>query len=144
MTAVIARLALGVVLVALLVLAATGNLLSASPVVIAVQVAALALAIWARRSFPTGAFRVAAGPAADAIIRRGPYRCIRHPMYAAVLLLIWAGVGSHLSVLTVAVGIIASGVVGIRVAEEERLLRDRYPEYASYMQDTKALVPFIL
>jgi len=144
MRAVIARLALGFVVAALLVLAASGSLFSSSPVVIGAQVAAVALAVWARRSFPAGAFRVTASPAAGAIIRRGPYRYIRHPMYTAALLLIWAGVGSHLSALTVGVGIIATGVVGIRVAEEERLLRERYPDYASYMRSTKALVPYVL
>lgn len=65
-------------------------------------------------------------------------------MYAAALLLIRAGVGSHLSARTMAVGAIATGVVRIRVAEEERLLRERYPDYAAYARSTEALVPFIL
>ena len=144
MSTFITRFALLAVVVGLLVLAATGNLFSSSPVVIALQLAAVALAVWARRSFPAGAFRVAATPAAESVIRRGPYRAIRHPMYSAMLLFIWAAVLSHLSVLTLVVGIVATCVAAARIALEERLLRDRYAGYAAYVRATKAVVPFLL
>jgi protein-S-isoprenylcysteine O-methyltransferase Ste14 len=138
------RFALGAVLAALVILAVTDNLFSSSPLVIGAQVFAVCLAVWARRSFPTGAFRVAATPAADSVIQRGPYRLIRHPMYAAALLFVWAAVLSHLSALTSLVGITLTGVVATRIALEERLLRERYPEYAGYVRSTKAVVPYLL
>jgi protein-S-isoprenylcysteine O-methyltransferase Ste14 len=133
-----------VVISAIAVLAAGGNLFAASVPVIAFQVIAVALSVWSRRSFPKGAFRVAAAPGADSIIRRGPYRFIRHPMYAAVLLFIWTAVLSHRSLFTVTVGAIVTLVVATRVVAEERVLRARYPDYADYARSTKAIVPFIL
>ena len=45
----------------------------------------------------------------DRVIRRGPYRAIRHPMYVAVLLFISTAVLSHLLLFTVAVGTIVTG-----------------------------------
>jgi protein-S-isoprenylcysteine O-methyltransferase Ste14 len=132
-----------VILAAIAVLGVTGNLFSPSPIVIAVQAAALALNIWARRSFQKGEFRITATPGGSSTIRRGPYRFIRHPMYAAVLLFIWASVGSHLSVLTVAIGIAVTAVVITRVVVEERLLRARYPDYEDYARSTKAVVPYV-
>jgi len=136
-------LALGVVIAGLVVLGVTGNLFSSSPLVIAAQVAAVALNVWARRSFPTGAFRVSAAPGGTATIRRGPYRFIRHPMYAAALLFVWAGVLGHASVLTLAIGAVVTAVALARVVAEERLLRAEYPDYGDYARTTKAFVPYV-
>jgi protein-S-isoprenylcysteine O-methyltransferase Ste14 len=125
------------------VLGVTGNLLSWSLFVVAAQALAVGLSVWARRSFQKGTFRVTAAPGGHSILRRGPYRFIRHPMYAAALLFIWAGVGSHLSAWTLGAGAAVTGIVIARVIAEERLLRARYPEYESYMRSTKALVPYV-
>jgi protein-S-isoprenylcysteine O-methyltransferase Ste14 len=133
-----------VVISAILVLAATGNLFAASPYVIAAQALAVALSVWARRSFPKGAFRVAAAPGAPAIIRRGPYRLLRHPMYSAVLIFIWAAVLGHPSRWTMLLGGLVTLVVSLRVIAEERLLRTRYPDYDVYARSTKAVIPFIV
>ncbi len=132
-----------VVIAAIVALGATGNLFAPSPIVIALQVGAIALSVWARRSFQKGAFRVTATPAASSLMRKGPYRVIRHPMYTAVLLLIWTAVVSHLSVLTLAIGVLASVIVVARVVVEERILRARYPDFDDYARRTKALVPYL-
>jgi protein-S-isoprenylcysteine O-methyltransferase Ste14 len=136
-------LPLAFVVVAIGVLAVTGNLFTSSPFVIAAQVAAVGLNVWARRSFQEGAFRVSAAPASTSIVRLGPYRVIRHPMYSAALLFIWAGVVSHVSALTLTLGVAVTAVVVVRVIAEERLLRAQYPEYSAYARSTKALVPFL-
>ena len=133
-----------VVISAIVVLAITGNLFAASPYVIAAQAVAVALSVWARRSFPRGVFRVVAAPDAPTIIRRGPYRFLRHPMYSAVLLFIWAAILSHLSRWTLVLGATVTLVVSLRVIAEERLLRTHYPDYDAYARSTKAVVPFIV
>ena len=98
------------VVAAIAVLGVTGNLFASSPFVITAQVAAVVLNLWARISFQRGTFRVTAAPSGAPIITRGPYRFIRHPMYSAALVFIWAGVASHLSVLTLAIGIAVTAV----------------------------------
>jgi protein-S-isoprenylcysteine O-methyltransferase Ste14 len=131
------------VIAAIVVLGATGNLFAPSPVAITVQAGAVALSVWARRSFQKGSFRVTATPGSTSIIKDGPYRFLRHPMYAAALLFIWTAVVSHLSVLTLAIGIVVAAVAIARVNVEDRLLRARYPEYDDYARSTKALVPYV-
>ncbi len=131
------------VVAAIVVLAVTGNLLSMSPIVIAVQVAAVGLNVWARLSFQKGTFRVSATPGGPAIIRHGPFRVIRHPMYSAALLFIWAAVVSHVSALTLGIGVAATAVTVARVVAEERLLSAKYPDYSAYAETTKALVPYL-
>lgn len=133
-----------VVIGAIVALGATHSLFAWSPFVIAAQAGAIAMSVWARRSFPRGTFRVTADPSGPSVIRRGPYRFLRHPMYSAALLFIWAAVLSHLSMLNLAVGFAVTGMVAFRVVGEERLLRARYPEYGEYARSTKALVPFIV
>jgi protein-S-isoprenylcysteine O-methyltransferase Ste14 len=144
MSKVITRYALLFVIGAFVFLAATGNLFSSSVVVIAAQFLAVGIMIWARRSFPTKTFRVDATPSAETVIRRGPYQFIRHPMYFAALLFIWAAVLSHLSSWTVGIGAVVTIIATLRIVFEERFLRDRYPEYAEYAQVTKAVVPYVI
>ncbi len=138
------RLPLLVVIATIVALAITGHLFSASPVVIAIQTFAVAFAVWARRSFASGTFRVEAGPAAATVMRHGPYRLVRHPMYSSVLLLIWSGIVSHRSTWTMVLGVVVTSMVVARVYAEERLLRSRFPDYAAYARTTKALVPFVV
>jgi protein-S-isoprenylcysteine O-methyltransferase Ste14 len=133
-----------VVIAALVTLGVTGNLFTAAPLVIVLQAAAVLLSVWARRSFQAGAFRVAAAPGAETMILRGPYRFIRHPMYAAVLLFMWSGIGTHLSIFTVVIGVVITAMVVARIFTEERLLQTTYPEYHHYMRKTKALVPYVI
>lgn len=134
---------LAIVLAGIAGLAATGNLFSASPIVIALQGAAVVLNVWARLSFEKDAFRVSAAPAGTSIMRRGPYRLVRHPMYAAVLLFTWAGIAGHASATTILVGLVLTTVAVARVIAEERLLRARFPDYQAYARTTKALLPFV-
>jgi len=144
MSKVITRYALLFVIGAIVLLAATGNLFSSSVAVIVAQFLAAGIMIWARRSFPAKTFRVDAAPSAESVIRRGPYRWIRHPMYFAALLFIWAAVLSHLSLWTVGIGAVVTIIAALRIVFEERFLRDRYPEYAAYAQVTKAVIPYVI
>jgi protein-S-isoprenylcysteine O-methyltransferase Ste14 len=144
MSNIISRYALLFVIGAVVLLAVTHSLFSSSIVVIAAQLLAVGVMIWARRSFPAKAFRVDATPSAEMVIRRGPYRLVRHPMYSAALLLIWAAVLSHLSMKTLAIGAVVTFIAALRVVSEERILRDRYPEYEAYARVTKAVVPYLI
>jgi protein-S-isoprenylcysteine O-methyltransferase Ste14 len=131
------------VVAAILVFGATGNLLTWSPFVIGVQVVAVSLSAWARHSFQKGAFRVTAAPAGTTLIRRGPYRIVRHPMYSAALLFVWAAVVGHPLAWTLAIGVAVTGVVVARVVAEDRLLRGQFAEYDDYTRSTKALLPYV-
>lgn len=140
----VSGVSLPIIIAIVATLALTGNLFGASPVLIAVQLVAVALSVSARRSFPRGSFRVVAAPGGETLLRKGPYRFIRHPMYSAALLLIWSGILAHISFLTVSLGVLATGVAAIRIIVEERLLRERYSDYGHYAKTTKAVIPFVV
>lgn len=73
----------------------------------------------------------------------GPYRFIRHPIYAAICLFTSAGVAGHWSWSAGLCGglVLASAV--IRMLCEEVLLAARYPEYAQYTARTWRMVPYV-
>lgn len=121
----------------------TGRLLSWSPWAWGPQLAALALAVWARAAFARGQFSVLPDPRQPRLIESGPYRWIRHPMYAAAEIVLWSGVLRHLSVATVAAGLCALAVVIVRVRDEEARLRAGVPGYAEYARRTRRIVPFV-
>lgn len=139
----ISQSALLIVVAAVLFLALTGSLFSRAPLVIIGQVLAVLLAVWARRSFGAAQFSIHAAPAGGGVISAGPYRYIRHPMYAAALLLIWASIAGHVSPLHVGLGVVVTAVVLIRIAAEEKLLQTNYPDYLAYTGQTKRIIPFL-
>ena len=79
----------------LLGLLTTRNLFSSSPLVISLQVAALLLLLWARVTFGRRSYHVVADPTEGGLASCGPYRYIRHPIYAAICLFTLAGVAGH-------------------------------------------------
>ena len=140
----ISKFALLILVVAILYLLISGNLLSSSPFVIAAQLSAVALSIWARRSFQAGQFSIHAEPKAGQLVAKGPYKFIRHPMYAAALLLIWSSILGHISPVNIVIGVIVTCEVAIRIVTEEEYLRAQYPEYAEYSRKTKRIIPYII
>jgi protein-S-isoprenylcysteine O-methyltransferase Ste14 len=111
---------------------------------LAVQVCAFAFMIWARITFGRRSFHAAANPTAGGLVITGPYRYLRHPIYAAVLWFVWAGILSHLSSLTFALGMLLSAGLAVRMFCEESFLSKTYPEYADYAARTRRLIPFLL
>ena len=144
MMKLISKFALLFVLVTILYLLISGNLFSLSPFIIATQLLAVALSVWARRSFQKGQFNIQAEPKEGQVLSRGPYQFIRHPMYAAALLLIWSGILGHVSPINLIIGVIITGVVTIRIVVEEQYLRTCYPDYAEYARITKQIIPLII
>jgi protein-S-isoprenylcysteine O-methyltransferase Ste14 len=121
----------------------THALLSHSPVVIGIQVAAAGLVLWARITFGRRSFHAAANPTEGGLVTTGPYRHIRHPIYTAACLFGWAGVLANMSVVSVALGgLLILGAV-MRMLTEERLVVQRYPAYRQYAQTTKRMVPYV-
>ncbi|MEO8879462.1 MAG: isoprenylcysteine carboxylmethyltransferase family protein [Gemmatimonadaceae bacterium] len=122
------------------------SLIARTTVGLVLQGLAIALMVWARVTFGMRSFHAAANPTAGGLVCSGPYKFWRHPIYAAVLLLVWAGVlsqGMMPKVIAVVLAILATAMTVVRIVSEEVLLRASMPEYAAYAQRTKRLVPFV-
>ena len=121
----------------------TRQLFSRAPAVLAVQVAAALLMIWARVTFGRRSFHATADPTAGGLVTSGPYRYWRHPIYAAILYFVWAGVLAHLSAGSIAAALVVTAGLGVRMFLEEKLLRREYPGYQEYAARTRRVIPLL-
>jgi len=94
--------------------------------------------VFGRRSF-----HAAANPTEGELVTVGPYRYIRHPIYAAVCLFTVAGVATHRSWTAAALcGLVLVGAL-VRLRCEEVLLAVRFPQYHDYAAKTWRMIPYV-
>jgi protein-S-isoprenylcysteine O-methyltransferase Ste14 len=135
---------LAVAAIAIVSLGCSESLLATEPVGITIQVLAAMLMLWARLTFGRRSYHASAIPTEGGLMTTGPYKYLRHPIYAAVLYFVWTGVASHFSMISCVLGIVVTIGLTIRMLAEERLVAEKYPEYTEYAARTKRVVPFIL
>ena len=77
------------------------------------------------------------------LVTGGPYRLVRHPLYAAeiVAAVAFAMVNPGALVVVILAPFIATQLLRSRF--EERLLTEAYPEYTEYARHTRRLIPFV-
>ncbi|WP_263365052.1 methyltransferase family protein [Edaphobacter bradus] len=79
------------------------------------------------------------------LVRQGPYRLVRHPIYASMLCALW-GIGFMAASPLLFVVATAIFLVGteIRVRAEDRLLEARFgQQFLEYRRSTRAYVPLL-
>jgi protein-S-isoprenylcysteine O-methyltransferase Ste14 len=137
------RIGFVILVLAVVGLLAQRSLFGRPGLAVLVQLAAVALMIWARVAFGRRSFHASAEPTEGGLVTSGPYRYLRHPIYASILWFAAAGALSHVS--TASLLLLALACVGawLRIAAEERLLREMYPEYAEYAARTKRVIPYV-
>jgi protein-S-isoprenylcysteine O-methyltransferase Ste14 len=118
-------------------------LFSANPMGIAVQVLSAGLMIWARITFGARSFHAVANTTKGRLVTNGPYRWLRHPIYASVIYFVWAGVASHPFVEAGGAAVLVTLSLVARMLIEERFLRAEYEEYEAYSKRTARLIPFV-
>lgn len=134
-----------VILVAAAVgLIARRSFLAVGFVFVFIQVLAALLMLWARFSFGLRSFHFSAEATEGGLITSGPYKYIRHPIYAAVIYFVTASVLSYISPVNILLWAVCCAGAGIRIYSEEILLKKKYPEYIEYARRTKRIVPFLI
>jgi len=82
-------------------------------------------------------------PQARSVVRTGPYRWIRHPLYLSEEIAVVGAALPRLAPATVLILVLHIGVQVRRILYEEDLLRRTCPEYSSYASSRWRLVPYL-
>jgi len=116
---------------------------------IVLSISALALGCvlsWSGTRFLGRQWRVDAGLNADhELVRSGPYRFVRHPIYASMLC-VFIGTALMLTSLVLFLPALVLFILGteIRVRIEDRLLASRFGEqFSQYQKSVPAYIPFL-
>ncbi len=103
----------------------------------------LALAVWARLHLGGDWAPAVILKEDQALVRTGPYRLIRHPIYSGMLLALGAttlAIGQWRAALAFALAFLA---LLRRIRAEEKQLNALFPAYDRYRRESAALIPFI-
>jgi protein-S-isoprenylcysteine O-methyltransferase Ste14 len=110
----------------------------------AVCVLGLLIALWSRWTLAGNWSSNVQFKEGHQLMRTGPYRFVRHPIYTGILLMCAAppiqfGRLHHwLGFVLIAAGL------WLKLRQEEALMLRHFPDYAAYRKETKALVPFVI
>lgn len=128
----------------ILALLLAGPVIPSGPVSAGLFGGGLCLAGWA--VLAVGPRRVKVGPdpgERTRLVTTGPYRWVRHPMYAATLVITSAWLVEGCSWIRGAVWLVLVAVLWTKAAREERLLRAMFPGYVDYAKRTRRFIPFV-
>jgi protein-S-isoprenylcysteine O-methyltransferase Ste14 len=89
------------------------------------------------------AFSVFPRPVAGQLVESGPYRFVRHPIYAGLIAGALGLALIRLSPATLLATVLLFVVLELKRRREETWLTSRFPGYAAYRTRTRALLPFI-
>ena len=82
-------------------------------------------------------------PEARALVVRGPYRLIRHPLYAAEILMMLGVIMQFKQPFALIQMVLFVALQLTRIEYEERVLTAAFSSYVSYAQKTARLIPSI-
>ena len=136
-------IALGVAFIGALFLLYKNYIFSKNPITIIIQLCSVVLMIWARITFGFRSFHAAANTTKGKLVTQGPYRWLRHPIYASLIYFFGACIVSFPLIETITAVILISGGLFVRMLLEEKFLRLTYSEYGEYSERTKRIIPFV-
>ncbi len=128
----------------LLTIAVSGPLIPSALPLLALQAIGLFLGGWALITMRLHRLSVLPDPLPRVeLVRSGPYRFIRHPMYASLLIVAlgWVLAAPHLWRWLLWLGLVA--ILTAKLLYEERLLRERLSDYQAYQRRSWRLLPFV-
>jgi protein-S-isoprenylcysteine O-methyltransferase Ste14 len=110
---------------------------------IALTALGLAVAVWARVHLGRNWSAIVTVKEDHALIRSGPYRLMRHPIYSGVLLALLGtalALGERRDLIALVLAFVA---LLYKSAIEEERMAATFPDYDDYRRRTARLVPFV-
>ncbi|MBL6962744.1 MAG: isoprenylcysteine carboxylmethyltransferase family protein [Bacteroidetes bacterium] len=122
----------------------TGSVFSDNGILLLIQLSGIFLGIWALFSMGKGNINISPDLKLNAVlIIKGPYRLLRHPMYLAIILMVFPLLIDHFTLLRLIVFILLIADLIYKLHWEEKLLLKHFSEYSEYRKKSSRLIPFI-
>ena len=134
---------LGIAVLGLFYLIKMEYIITKNPISIIIQVASIVIMIWARFTFGFRSFHATANTTKGELVTTGPYRWLRHPIYASIIYFSCASIRSYPFIDTIAAVILIISGLFVRMILEEKSLRLTYDNYVEYSKHAKRIIPFL-
>ena len=108
------------------------------------QIIEIIIGFWGILTIKIGNFNIQPEVKSESLIRSGPYKWIRNPMYLSIILFYFPIVVQHLTWINGTVFFILVTVLVLKMRMEEHFLEALFDqEYLEYKSNSKRLIPYI-
>jgi len=122
----------------------TGPLFSENRWLLFVEMMGLGLGIWSIIIMRPGNFNITPDPLSwSKLVKAGPYRTIRHPMYLALLLTTLPLIITSFSIFRLSIWIMLLLDLVLKINYEEKLLLEAVDGYEIYLNESHKIIPFV-
>lgn len=111
----------------------------------AMVAAGLLFSVWARVHLGANWSATVTVKQGHELVRSGPYRFVRHPIYTGILLALLGTAVARGDVQGFVAVVLAGAALWHKLQIEERWMQETFgQDYARYRQEVRALIPFLL
>lgn len=108
------------------------------------QIIGIGIGVWGIIAMHIGNFNIQPEVKSAYLVKSGPYRLIRNPMYLAVILFYSPILINNLNYINSLVFAVLLTTLLFKIDSEEQFLEARFgDDYVVYKKETKRLIPFI-
>lgn len=130
-------------LIGLFYLIKNNSILSLNPIALIIQIASIGIMIWARVTFGMRSFQVSSNATKEKLVTNGPYKWLRHPIYASIIYFFLACLIAYPNYKTLIAVLIIVFSTYVRMIFEEKELIETFKNYSEYSKKSKRIIPFI-
>ncbi|NRD24587.1 isoprenylcysteine carboxylmethyltransferase family protein [Winogradskyella litoriviva] len=118
-------------------------IISKNLLAIAIQSASVVLMIWSRITFGIKSFNASSNTIKEKLVTNGPYKWLRHPIYAAIIYFFIGCLIAYPNIKTLIAVIVIVICTYVRMLLEEKELLIAFKDYAQYSKKVKRIIPFV-